>query len=380
MKKVLLITNIPNPYRVPLFNVMSKAFAMENYHLKVIFGSEGYKRRLFTLDKSELKFDYRILNDQAHQLSSNEEKTVFLYKGLSSVLKEEKPDIIIVSGFSSASLKVMWYSLKNKIPYIIWSGSIEKENRNSSFIRKIQRKILVNFASSFVAYGTLAKNYLMSIGAKDSQVSIATNTVDTDFYYSETNKIRNSLNETGTPHFLYLGYLVPRKNVNLLLAAILQLSNKRRDFILDIVGDGSDKEELETFVENQKIDDLVKFHGFKQKSELPKFLGSSRAMLFQTDFDIWGLVLNEAMASGIPCLASKNAGATSDLVVENETGFAINYENIAEVVEKIEFFIDNREKAAQMGQRAADFIRTNVNLETAANGFLKAVKIASGNN
>ena len=380
MKKVVLITNIPNPYRIPLFNVMSKVFATDNFQLKVIFGSEGYKRRLFTLDKSELKFDYRILNDHAHQLGSDEEKSVFLYKGLNDALREEKPDIIIVSGFSSATMKVLSYALPKRIPYIIWSGSIEKENRNSSIIRKIQRRLLVKFASSYVAYGTLAKKYLIGFGAKESKVEIAMNTVDTDFYFTETNKFRNSKVESSIAHFLYLGYLVPRKNVKLLLTAVLQLSARRRDFILDIVGDGTDKPDLEKFVVDNKIDDLVKFHGFQQKSELPAYLGNSRAMLFQTDFDIWGLVLNEAMASGIPCLASQNAGATVDLVRENETGFAINYENTTEVVEKIEFFIDNREKAAQMGQRAADFIRTNVNLETAANGFLKAVKIASGNN
>ncbi len=380
MKKVLLITNIPNPYRVPLFNVMSKIFASKQLHLKVIFGSEGYKRRLFTLNKEELQFDYTILNDQAHSFSNDSEKSVFLYKGLSDVLKNEKPDAIIVSGFSSATMKVLWHAMPRRIPYIIWSGSIENESKNNSIIRKLQRKILTTCASSFVAYGSLAKEYLINLGAPEAKVKIAMNTVDTDFYYNNTNKIRNSFSITGTPHFLYLGYLVPRKNVKLLLQAVYQLSKKRRDFILDIVGDGSDKPELENFVQEHGIEDLVKFHGFRQKEELPNFLANSRALLFQTDFDIWGLVLNEAMASGVPCLASFNAGATTDLIDENLTGIAINYENTTMVVEKIEFFIENPKISAQMGQRAAEFIRTQVNLETAANGFLEAVNIASGNN
>ncbi|MBK8414402.1 MAG: hypothetical protein IPL22_07750 [Bacteroidetes bacterium] len=84
MKKVLLITNIPNPYRIPLFNEISKHFAAAEIHLKIIFGASGYKRRFFTIDPSEISYDFEILKDEAHTFSEDAEKSYFLYKGLGS--------------------------------------------------------------------------------------------------------------------------------------------------------------------------------------------------------------------------------------------------------------------------------------------------------
>lgn len=69
MKKVIFITNIPNPYRIPLFNEIHNQFLDINVKLKLVFGAEGYKRRMFQLDLNEIKFEYEILNDQAHTFS-----------------------------------------------------------------------------------------------------------------------------------------------------------------------------------------------------------------------------------------------------------------------------------------------------------------------
>ena len=108
MKKVLFITNIPNPYRIPLFNEMSRQFLESGIHLKIIFGAEGYKRRYFKIDPAEIKYDFEILKDEAHTFSEDAEKSYFLYKGLGSLMNREKPDAVIVAGFSSATMKVFF--------------------------------------------------------------------------------------------------------------------------------------------------------------------------------------------------------------------------------------------------------------------------------
>ena len=63
MKKSVLITNIPNPYRVPLFNELSKQLKNDNIHLKIIFANKTYKRRLFQLNESDFQFDYTFLDN-----------------------------------------------------------------------------------------------------------------------------------------------------------------------------------------------------------------------------------------------------------------------------------------------------------------------------
>ncbi len=373
MKKVLFITNIPNPYRIPLFNEMSRQFAEKQIHLKIIFGAEGYKRRFFKIDPAEIKYDFEILKDEAHTIGDDSEKSYFLYKGLNKIMSSEKPDAVIVAGFSSATMKIFFRKLLTGTPYIIFSGSIEHGNRSGSLPRKIQRKILCKGASAFVAYGNLAKQYLVNAGANANKVFIGRNTVDIRFFAEKTEELRklNSTNNHIT-RFTYLGYLVPRKNVQLLLESVKIVAEKRQDFCLDIIGDGASLDELKKYVADNDLTSMVEFHGFRQKSEIPAFFAKSSGLLFQTDFDIWGLVLNEAMAAGVPCLSSPNAGATFDLIEEGVTGFKVDFTNRQLVASKIDWLIENKEEARLMGQRARDFILKNVTLEQAANGFRDA--------
>jgi len=374
MKKVVLITNIPNPYRVPLFNELSKQLKNENIHLKIIFATKTYKRRLFQLNENDFHFDYCYLNNEAITVGNNSENSYFTYKGLFEQLKNERPDSIIVSGFSSATVKVFLYSLLKRVPYIIWNGSIAKKGRKDSFIRTLQRRFLTYFASAYVAYGIKAKSYLMSMGASEEKVFIATNTVDTSFFEKETEKQRAILVDDGIHHFIYLGYLVPRKNVGLLIEIAKILKTQRNDFCIDILGDGESKNALESKVKEYQLLDQIKFHGFKQKEELPPYFAKAKSLLFQTDFDIWGLVLNEAMAAGVPCLSSVNAGASEDLIIHSENGYIVDYQNKADIIEKINFFIENPEKAKEMGANASSFIRNNANVNICAKGFVKAIQ------
>ena len=374
MKKVILITNIANPYRVPLFNELSNQLHNKNIHLKIVFANKTYKRRRFTINENEFKFDFCFLNNEAITLGSNSENSYFTYSGLFQQLKNEKPDTIIVSGFSSATIKVFLYSLIKRTPYIIWNGSIEKAGRKDSLIRTIQRKLLTRFSSAFVAYGTKAKEYLKSIGADDEKVFIATNTVDTSFFEKETEKHRAILVNDDIYHFLYLGYLVPRKNVGLLIDIANDLQKQRNNFCIDVIGDGESREQLELKVKNLGLSQFVKFHRFKQKHELPPYFAQTKALLFQTDFDIWGLVLNEAMAAGVPCISSVNAGASSDLIQNGYNGFIVDYENKSDIIEKITFIIENPKEAIEMGKRASEFVNTNVNLNECAKGFVNAIR------
>ena len=147
----------------------------------------------------------------------------------------------------------------------------------------------------------------------------------------------------------------------------------RKDFVLDLIGDGDDRANLEQYVALNSLGQCIIFHGFRQRNELPLFLAKSSCFLFQTDFDIWGLVLNEAMAAGVPCIASVNAAASFDLIIENETGFILNFENTELVLKKINFLLDNPDEVKRMGENAARFINKNASLSKSAEGFVSSL-------
>lgn len=373
MKKIIVVTNIPNPYRIPLFNELNTQLKEKNIKLKVVFGTFTYKRRKFELNYSDIEFDYEILKSTNFSFG-NIEKTLFLYTGLIRLLKREKPDKIITNGFSIGSLKIWLYSFFADIKYIVWSGTIQKKGRNDSLVRKMLRKAIISKATAFIVYGSMAKNYLISMKANPSNIFIAINTVDTEFFFEETNHIRASLIPNNISHITYIGYLSPRKNVIKLLEAIKLLSQTKKDFVFDLIGDGPDLEKLKKFTVSNNLQEFVTFHGFLQKHELPPKLAISNCFTFQTDFDIWGLVLNEAMAAGLPCIASLNAGATYDLIQEGETGYSIDFNQTTIVVAKITEILNDRNLQKKISQNASNFILNHINLQISAKGFVKAIE------
>ncbi|HBH49840.1 MAG TPA: hypothetical protein DDX98_14440 [Bacteroidales bacterium] len=371
--KVLIVTNIPNPYRLPLFNELNNELKRLGHQLKVVFGTKTLKERKFRLDDSEYSFDYSILRSTRIKLLKKE-ATILSYKGLLKLVNEYSPERIIIIGYSIGTLKLWLRSLFFKTNYIIWGGTIPTSPEANSYLRNIFRRILIGRSRGFIAYGSKAKEYFIQLGAKSSKVQIAINTVDTSFFEHETQKLRKKNEKSDNKkHLTYLGYLNARKNVSKLLNVVEELNKHRSDFVFDIIGDGPQREELIGISKEKGLEDIIRFHGFIQKAELPQYLAISDVFLFQTDFDIWGLVLNEAMAAGLTCLSSIHAGATYDLIKENKTGFAVDFENVNMVVDKINYVLDNQHQAKSIAENAQKYISEKVNIKESVKGFVASL-------
>lgn len=371
--KILLITNIPNPYRIPLFNELYSLLQEKGMELKVIFAAETYSRRKFILDLNDCKFNYEFLGSGQISLGDSE-KTTFKYGNLAEVFKAEKPDRIIVSGFSLATMKAWWYTRFNRSKFIIWSGSVTANNKGLGFLRSIQRRFLTAYSASFVVYGKRAGKYLETLGVTPKKIFSAINTVDTVFFSEKTAKLKEIDQFSDNKHRLcYVGYLSKRKNIGQLLLCLKRLSEQRSDFVLDLIGDGDDVANLQQMVMELKLENYVQFVGFKQKAELPEYFAKTNVFLFQTGFDIWGLVLNEAMAAGLPCIVSPNAGAVDDLILEGQTGFIIDFNDEDKIIQKINFLFDHPNEAKLIGAKASQYIQENANVKISAQGFLNAL-------
>jgi glycosyltransferase involved in cell wall biosynthesis len=370
--KVIIVTNIPNQYRVPLFNELNNQLILQGKELLVVFAAKSYQARKSIVDLSECNFNYHILGPSIFS-SIEQKRGLFFYSGLIRLLLKEKPKTLIVGGFSISSLKVAFLQFFTAFNFIIWSGTFEAESTKAKPVRLIIRKWLISRANHLIAYSTKAKQYFISLGAEEKKVVNVGNTVDVEFFSSIKRTIDELHKENGIYHLTYVGYLTSRKNVGLLLIVVKELKAYRTDFVLDIIGDGEFRLELEQLAKELEISSFINFHGFMQKKNLPSVLTNSAIFLFQTDFDIWGLVLNEAMAVGIPCLASINAGATEDLIQEGTTGFKVDFNDSISVAKKIDYLLRHPLKMEDVGKNASDFIQLNYSLSSCSSRMISVI-------
>jgi glycosyltransferase involved in cell wall biosynthesis len=117
----------------------------------------------------------------------------------------------------------------------------------------------------------------------------------------------------------------------------------------------------------------VRFAGNLDYDGVGQRLARAHAFLFPTARDIWGLVLVEAMAAGLPCLASVKAGATRDLVVEGETGFALDFEDTGRVAERLAELRADPGRLEELGAAGRRRVRDRFTLEHSARGWVEMV-------
>jgi glycosyltransferase involved in cell wall biosynthesis len=123
---------------------------------------------------------------------------------------------------------------------------------------------------------------------------------------------------------------------------------------------------------------LVVFPGFRQIGELPSFYAGAGAFVHPALEEPWGLVINEAMASGLPVLSSRNVGAAEELVVEGKTGFLFDPKNVEEIAAAlVKIVAMEPEKRLAMGRAAFEHVEHVAPLKVFGEGLAKLLTVES---
>lgn len=155
-----------------------------------------------------------------------------------------------------------------------------------------------------------------------------------------------------------IGSLVPWKNQKDFIEVIKLLASDRKDVDFYIVGDGPDKPFLQDMVKQNNLSGCVKFIDFTQN--VYNFYSGLSVYVHTMPHESFGRVFIEAMAAGKPVVAY-NSGGAAGIVVNNETGFLIENNNIKQFAEKINILLDNEELAKEMGAKGRKRVEENYN-------------------
>lgn len=330
--KVLYITNAPAPYRNVFFSQLGK-----KCDLTVLYERDVLKNR----------------NKKWKAVTESTYKKIFL-KGLKihdensinlEVIKyiDSSYDLILVGGYSTyTSMLAITYMRHKDLKFII--------NADGGFVNEkegiIKRKLKEHFIKSadyWISTGKMTSKYLEYYGAKKEKTFIypfssvtQMDILKRPLKKEEKRAYKDKVNITTDKMILSVGQPIYRKGYDILLKACSNLLN---DVTLCIVG-GAISEELIKIKEEYKLKN-IKFVEFNTKEGLSKYYKAADLFVLPTREDIWGLVVNEALANGLPVVTTNRCIAGLELL-DNDTGRICEVNNVDDLNSVLKDFLNDK--------------------------------------
>ena len=151
-----------------------------------------------------------------------------------------------------------------------------------------------------------------------------------------------------------VGRLSHEKGYIDLLKIFKMLCDKGYKWTLDIIGDGVEKDMLESYIKENSLEKLVTLHGFQNKDYINSLLHESSIYLMTSHTESFGIVLIEAMSHGVPCIAFNSAEGANELINSGENGYLIKNRNFDAYVKKVEDLINEKKERKRIGLAGLD--------------------------
>jgi 1,2-diacylglycerol 3-alpha-glucosyltransferase len=272
-------------------------------------------------------------------------------------LDGEKPDVLVIMGWSARyALATLAWGAKHGARCVVITESQREDRARGPLTEALKRSLVRGFAVGFCA-GSRHAEYLVDLGMARERIVFGCDVVDNDYFAEKAEEIRKRKTEIrkhfGLPenYFFASARFIEKKNLPRLLQAYARYrelasraeSGKQQAEIWDLVllGDGPLRETLNSQLSTLNLEPFVHLPGFKRYAELPAYYGLARAFVHASTVEQWGLVVNEAMASGLPVLVSNCCGCAPELVQEGVNGFTfdpLNVEQLAGLMLKVSAF------------------------------------------
>lgn len=340
MIKVLVLHPPMYPVNYDFYNFLGKYVELTIYQV----GEYPHDHKDWTaqsLSHKKKNFELKIIGKR-----TNSFKNQLLSLGFNEI-RLLKPDIVLSIAFWIPSL---YYGKLSKIlnfKFVILTNAIEATENNFSYFRKIYRKIICKNTNFFISASELTTKYISSLSSNDN-IFLSVQTIETTKWREEIlsldqkEKIREELNiPKDKIIFLGVGNFYYKKNWESAFRSISQIEN----IMFVLVGSGEDEEKYLDFIDKNLLKDKIKMVGRKEGAELKKYFKSSDAFILPSVMETFGFVVVEALASDLPVLCSRYAGA-STLINDGYNGYVIDSkqdfsDNIKEMLSNLKFLKQN---------------------------------------
>lgn len=272
------------------------------------------------------------------------------------VLQRFQPAYVLVPGYADLpALTAALWSRLNRRRAIMMSESNAEDYPRHRFSETVKRALVRTVFDAALVGGCRSGKYAASLGIPTKRIYYGYDVVDNDWFHQQVTRVRaqaeNSLRSRD--YFLFVGRLAREKNIFGLLEGFRHYVRGGGHWDLVIVGTGPQGDRLVSTIKEQGLDGRVRCVGFKNGEELIPYYAFAGTFVLPSTREPWGLVVNEAMACGLPVICSVRCGCYDDLIIEGKTGFGIEPDSpsqLALVMEQIST-MDPSERA-EIGLRA----------------------------
>jgi glycosyltransferase involved in cell wall biosynthesis len=341
MTRVTVVSPEPTPYRAPLFDRIA---ARPEIDLTVVYAAHTVAGRTWSVELQHPHVFLRGISLPTNRLLRHEYP---LTPEILRVLPESRPEVVAVTGWSTfpSQAAIAWCRAR-RVPYLLFVESHDLGPR-AGWRRAVKDTVvppIVRNAAGVLVVGTLASDSVIERGADPQRVRVFANTIDVERWIARAGDVRR-VPRNGLL-VLSVGRAVPEKGFD-----ILRQACKRAGVALEIVTDGLSEDELARRYVEADVFALLSRH------------------------EPWGVVVNEAAASGLPLVLSDRVGAARDLLRDGENGFLVPAENVDAATQAVRKLAADPELRGRFGERSREIVR-GWGYETSVENFVTAVREA----
>ncbi len=308
--RVALVTNVPPPYRVPIFNRLAQWPGLD-FH--AIFCASREPNRAW--DLPDLAFVHHVLRERYLTVRG---RYIHHNPDILPLLQKLQPEVVITDGFNPTHLYAFAWARWRKRSHVAMTDGTDQSERDLSLLHRVARRLVFAQSGAYIAASEGGRRLFRAYGVAPERCRYSWLCIDNAAFAPGPGVER--------PYdFLFCGRLEPAKDPLFALAVAQETARRlgRRVRLL-VVGSGSQQERLRRLATAAASDATGQvalcLHGFAAQAELPALYQSARVFLFPTHGDVWGIVANEACAAGLPVLVTPQAGVAGELVVEGRNG------------------------------------------------------------
>lgn len=267
-------------------------------------------------------------DESFHEVSVNDLKTALFSK-----LDEINPDIVITGSivFFSGALGIRW-AKHNKKKFIMFDDAKPSQIKRNFFVQWVKNQITRQVDGLWLPSKEYDNEY-SNLGNNGTLFFHGYNCIDNELFKFKHKKEMNYM------VIICVARLVPIKNLNNLLKSWKLVEAKNTNYKLVIIGDGPEFDRLNKLKSNLGLDSVV-FLGAIPNTDIPTYFYNANAFILPSLSESWGLVVNEALAAGLPVLLSNKINASNSLLEEGVNGYGFNPLSISNMTDKILDYIN----------------------------------------